>query len=56
MIMRGGKSEVLRDKDADRMLQEFPNATLVDISEAGHTVPEDRTEDVLAAIEPFLAS
>ena len=56
LIMRGGKSEVLRDKDADRMLREFPNATLVDIAEAGHTVPEDRTDDFLAAVEPFLAS
>lgn len=56
LIMRGGKSEVLRDKDADRMLREFPNATLVDIAEAGHTVPEDRTEEFLAAVEPFLAS
>ncbi len=37
------------------MLQDFPNATLVDIAEAGHTVPEDRTEDFLAAVEPFLA-
>lgn len=56
LIVRGGKSEVLRDKDADRMLQEFPNATLVDIAEAGHTVPEDRAEEFIAAIEPFLAS
>ena len=56
MIMRGGKSEVLRDNDADRMLQDFPNAKLVDIAEAGHTVPEDRPEEFIAAIEPFLAS
>jgi len=55
LIMRGGKSEVLRDKDADRMLQEFSNATLVDIAEAGHTVPEDRTEEFIATVEPFLA-
>ena len=56
LIVRGGKSEVLRDQDAERMLQEFPNATLVDIAEAGHNVPEDRTEDFIAAVEPFLAS
>ncbi len=56
LIVRGGKSEVLRDKDADRMLQGFPKATLVTIAEAGHTVPEDRAEEFIAAIEPFLAS
>lgn len=56
LIIRGGKSEVLRDKDAERMLQEFPNAKLVDIPEAGHTVPEDATEAFIETIEPFLAS
>lgn len=56
LIVRGGKSEVLQDKTVDDMLQAFPNARAVTVEEAGHTVPEDRMEEFIAVLEPFLAS
>ena len=56
LIVRGGKSQVLPDNVVDDMLAAFPNAQAITIEEAGHTVPEDRTEEFIAAIEPFLAS
>ena len=56
LIVRGGKSLVLQDKTIDDMLAAFPNAQAITIEEAGHTVPEDRAEEFIAAIEPFLAS
>ena len=56
LIVRGGKSQVLQDNVVDDMLAAFPNAQAVTIDEAGHDVPEDRPEEFIAAIEPFLAS
>ena len=56
LIVRGGKSQVLQDNVVDDMLAAFPNAQAVTIDEAGHDVPEDRPEEFIAAIEPFMAS
>jgi pimeloyl-ACP methyl ester carboxylesterase len=56
LIVRGGKSEVLSDERAERMRVAFPNAELVTIAEAGHTVPEDAPDAFTAAVEPFLTS
>lgn len=55
LMVRGGKSQVLSDRTAQRMLETFPDAELVTIPEAGHTVPEDRPEDFIAAVEAFFA-
>ena len=56
LVVRGGKSVVLSDSVLEEMLAAFPNAQAVAVEEAGHTVPEDRTEEFIAALEPFLAS
>jgi esterase len=56
LIVRGGKSEVLEDQTLEDMVKAFPNANAVTVPEAGHTVPEDRTEEFIAALEKFLAS
>jgi len=55
LIVRGGKSEVLQDKTVEDMIAAFPNAQVVTVPESGHTVPEDRTEEFIAALESFLA-
>ncbi|MEX0785964.1 MAG: alpha/beta hydrolase [Dehalococcoidia bacterium] len=55
LIVRGGKSEVVRDTTAERMLAEFPNAELVTIEPSGHTVPEDAPEEFIAALDSFLS-
>lgn len=55
LIVRGGKSEVLSDKTAERMRAAFAQAELVTVEESGHTVPEDRPEQFIQAMETFLA-
>jgi esterase len=55
LIVRGGKTWVLPADIAERMRDAFPNAELVTIAEAGHTVPEDRPEEFIEAVESFLA-
>ena len=55
LIVRGGQSPVLPADIAERMRGAFPKAELVTIEEAGHTVPEDRPEEFIAAVESFLA-
>ena len=55
LIVRGGKSYVLSEEAAERMRAAFPNAEVVAIEEAGHTVPEDTPEEFIAAVEAFLA-
>jgi pimeloyl-ACP methyl ester carboxylesterase len=54
LIVRGGRSEVLPLEMAAQMRDAFPNAELVTIAEAGHTVPEDQPEQFIAAVERFL--
>ncbi len=55
LIVRGGKTYVFSERTAARMQQAFPNAELVNLPEAGHTVPEDRPEEFIEALESFLA-
>lgn len=55
LIIRGGKTQVLSERTALRMRDAFPNAELVTIERAGHTVPEDAPEEFARAVESFLA-
>jgi pimeloyl-ACP methyl ester carboxylesterase len=55
LIVRGGKSQVLSEQIANDMRSAFPNADLLTIEEAGHTVPEDQPEKFVAAVEDFFA-
>jgi esterase len=55
LIVRGGKSLILPAEMAEQMRDAFPNAELVTIAEAGHTVPEDQPEEFIEAVESFLA-
>ena len=54
LIVRGGKSQVLAGKTADRMRDAFPSAELFTSEESGHTVPEDTAELFIQAVEDFL--
>jgi len=56
LIVRGGQSYVLSGEVAEQMRSTFPNAQLVNIAAAGHTVPEDQPEAFIATIETFLAA
>ena len=55
LIVRGGRSQVLPEEQAEQMRGAFPNAELVTIEESGHTVPEDAPQRFNAAVAAFLA-
>lgn len=55
LIIRGGKSYVLPADVAEQMRDAFPNAELVTIDEAAHTVPEDRPQEFIEAVDSFLS-
>jgi pimeloyl-ACP methyl ester carboxylesterase len=55
LIVRGGQSYVLSGDVAEEMRAAFPNAELVTIEAAGHTVPEDQPQAFIDAVEAFLA-
>jgi pimeloyl-ACP methyl ester carboxylesterase len=54
LIVRGGQSYVLSGDIAEEMRAAFPDAELVTIEAAGHTIPEDQPEAFIAAVEAFL--
>ncbi len=54
LIVRGGKSKVLPEEQAEPMRAGFRQAELVTIEESGHTVPEDTPEQFNQAVEDFL--
>jgi pimeloyl-ACP methyl ester carboxylesterase len=54
LIIRGTESDILSPEIARRMLDAQPHAELVDIPNAGHTVPGDQPQAFLATLEKFL--
>lgn len=40
--------------NGERMLETLPDGRLVEIADAGHTVPGDQPEAFLKAVQPFL--
>ena len=56
LIVRGIESDVLSPQIAKRMLETLPDGRLVEIPDAGHTVPGDQPEAFLKAVRPFLES
>lgn len=54
LIVRGAESDVLSPQIAKRMLETLPNGRLVEIADAGHTVPGDQPDAFLAVIRTFL--
>ncbi len=54
LIVRGAESDILSVEIAQRMTRELPGAQLVEIAEAGHSVPLDQPDRFLKAINNFL--
>jgi pimeloyl-ACP methyl ester carboxylesterase len=54
LIIRGADSDILSPEIARRMLDAQPHAELVDIPNAGHTVPGDQPEAFLETLKKFL--
>jgi len=56
LVVRGIESDVLSPQIAKRMLETLPDGRLVEIPDAGHTVPGDQPEAFLKAVRSFLES
>ncbi|HXP30445.1 MAG TPA: alpha/beta fold hydrolase [Stellaceae bacterium] len=55
LVVRGERSEYVRDKDFDVFRRRFPAFELVTVPGAGHWVHAERPEAFLAAVERFVA-
>lgn len=55
LVVRGAESDVLSVETAKRMLETLPQARLVEVPDAGHTVPVDQPAAFLAIVREFLA-
>jgi len=55
LLVRGVASDVLSRETATRMLATCATAELVEVADAGHTVPGDQPERFLALVTEFLA-
>ena len=54
LIIRGGNSRILAEKDAERLLHTLPRASLVTVPEATHNVQGDKPKELAAALNRFL--
>ncbi len=54
LIVRGVETDLLSPEVARQMLTALPNATMVEIQQAGHMVFEDNPADFIAAVKDFL--
>ena len=54
LLVRGAESDILSAEIAKRMLDEQPNARLVDVPGAGHTVPGDQPAAFTALLRDYL--
>src|SRR5262245_45011362 len=54
LLVRGAESDILSVETAKRMIETQPQARLVEVEGAGHTVPGDRPREFLAVLREFL--
>jgi pimeloyl-ACP methyl ester carboxylesterase len=56
LVVRGAQSDILSPEIAKRMIEALPDGRLVEVAEAGHTVPGDQPEAFARAVRAFLES
>ena len=56
LVVRGAESDILSTEIAQRMLDEQPNAELVTIEDAGHTLTIDQPEAFVAVVGAWLGA
>ena len=54
LLVRGAESDILSRETAERMVHEIPNCRLVEVPDAGHSVPLDNPAGFIAAVDGFL--
>ncbi|MCL4243359.1 MAG: alpha/beta hydrolase [Dehalococcoidia bacterium] len=55
LLVRGDLSGLLSEESAQRMVREHSDCRLVEIAEAGHSVPLEQPKRLLSAIQSFLS-
>jgi pimeloyl-ACP methyl ester carboxylesterase len=53
LVMRGGKSDVFSDANAEKLASNLPRARWLRIDDAGHTVQGDNPRDMVRALREF---
>jgi len=54
LLVRGAESDILGADTATRMVQTIPDCRMVEVPNAGHSVPLDNPSGFLAAVQTFL--
>lgn len=54
LLVRGAHSDVLSLETAERMTREIPDCDLVQVPNAGHSIPLDNPQGFIQAVRPFL--
>lgn len=55
LLVRGGRSDVVRTEDADAFLSAVPGAQFVEVTQAGHTVAADNNDRFTNCVSEFAA-
>ena len=56
LLVRGAESDVLSPELAQRVVTALPDGRLVEVPDAGHTVPGDRPAEFVAVVRRFLGA
>jgi pimeloyl-ACP methyl ester carboxylesterase len=54
LVVRGAESATFSREQAERMVHDMPNCRLIEIPDASHTVPWDKPDEFIAAVQGFL--
>jgi acetyl esterase/lipase len=55
LLVRGAESDVLSPELAERVVAALPDGRIVEVPEAGHTVPGDRPREFVEVVRGFLS-
>jgi pimeloyl-ACP methyl ester carboxylesterase len=55
LVVRGGRSDVFHDEDAEKLARALPHGSWVRVEDAGHTVQGDNPRGLVAELRRFLA-
>jgi pimeloyl-ACP methyl ester carboxylesterase len=54
LLLRGEHSDILSRETAERMVREIPNCRLLEVPDAGHSIPLDNPTRFIEAVKTFL--
>ena len=54
LVLRGGRSDIFSDEDAERFAEALPDGRWRRVEDAGHTIQGDNPRGLVAELKPFL--